>query len=131
MINQVFAPISHLYALCAVLVGWVLFRSETVGQATSMLTKMFYLAPAPTDLSVYQILTGEEMAAFAFAIAFSIPFTIRIVGLAIPLPHDPPWESIAPWPKYLLGSVVGLAVLLLASIKIITGAFSPFIYFRF
>ena len=130
VMNRFFTPISHVYALCALVVGWVLFRSETTLQAGSMLSKMFFLSPSPEDLSVHQILSGEEMLTFTLAVAFSVPFT-AILGMVIPLPHDPPWELIVSWRRYVFGFTVAFSVLILAGTKIITGAFSPFIYFRF
>jgi hypothetical protein len=96
-----------------------------------MLSKMFFLSPSPEDLSVHQILSGEEMLTFVLAVAFSVPLTAKILGMVIPLPHDPPWEPIASWRRYAFGFSVAFSFLILAGTKIITGAFSPFIYFRF
>jgi alginate O-acetyltransferase complex protein AlgI len=124
-------PISHLYTLCAVVVGWVLFRASSVGEAKNLLSRMFFVSQAPSDLPVMQILSGEEMVAFLLAVLFSLPVTIRVMNLLVSVPNGPSGAHNSTALRIWTGAVMFAVVFALASVKIITGAFSPFIYFRF
>ncbi|MGN1080139.1 MAG: MBOAT family O-acyltransferase, partial [Alphaproteobacteria bacterium] len=62
------------YALLAVLIGWVMFRADTLTAAAEYLKKMFGLIPdkyAALDLVYY--VDGQELLAFAFAALLSTP----------------------------------------------------------
>jgi alginate O-acetyltransferase complex protein AlgI len=120
----------HVYALLAIIVGWVLFRAETVGQAWSIMTKMFVFTRSD-ELDVWQTLTGEEIAVLVAGVVLSTPLLARVLSGAIALPRLPPWRPAVPAIGYAFGTAGAVAVILGASLKILSGAYSPFIYFRF
>ena len=130
LLERMPAPLRHAYALLAIVVGWVLFRSDGVPHAGAMLSKMFLLR-GTHDLPVIQVLSGEEIVTLFAAAAFSFPAVSRLLQRWIPMPHHPPWDSDFSAPAYVGGLTLGLTVLAASAVKILTGAYSPFIYFRF
>jgi alginate O-acetyltransferase complex protein AlgI len=122
--------LQHAYTMLAVMVGWVLFRAESIAQAQLILEKMFFLDPT-YDVPVLQILSGEETVVLACATVLATPVVQTIMRSLRALPAARPWpRAVHPW-SYGLGATVAAAVLLASSLKILTGAYSPFIYFRF
>jgi alginate O-acetyltransferase complex protein AlgI len=122
--------LQHGYTLLAVIVGWVLFRATDLDQAGTILSKMFFLQRT-ADMPVAEILTGEEIAVLAIGVVLSAPLAQRALRRIVAMPLLRPWPRRLPAHAYSLGVVVGLAILVAASMKILSGAYSPFIYFRF
>jgi alginate O-acetyltransferase complex protein AlgI len=117
--------VRHAYALVAVLVGWVLFRATSVGQAGTILAKMFFL-DGTVDMAAMDVLTGEEKVVLVVAILLStpiVPVVFRRWFAAAP-------TGVSGW-KYAAGAAASLVLLGASSLKIFSGAYSPFIYFRF
>lgn len=122
--------VQHAYALLAVVVGWAIFRATSVEQAGEILTKMFFL-DATVDASLPRVVTGEVIGTLVAATLFSMPLAPWMLRRWIQLPTLRPWPRAVPTWRYSLGAVVAAAVLVLSSLKILTSAYSPFIYFRF
>jgi alginate O-acetyltransferase complex protein AlgI len=123
-------PLRHLYAMLAVIFGWVLFRADGLKQIGHMMRLM--VVPGPTrDIDVFYHLSHSEMATILLAALASTPLLARIVGRVAVLPSMPPWDEAHPVWAYWTGGLLALILFLAASIKVISGAYSPFIYFRF
>jgi alginate O-acetyltransferase complex protein AlgI len=122
--------LQHGYTLLAVVVGWVLFRASSLDQAGLILSKMFLLQQT-SDAAVAEILTGEETVVLVAGILLSAPLAQRALRRWIALPLLKPWPRDLPAYAYSLGMAIGLAALVASSLKILSGAYSPFIYFRF
>ncbi|MDC8011711.1 MBOAT family O-acyltransferase [Tahibacter soli] len=120
----------HAYTLLAVMIGWVFFRAADIGQAGSLLAKMFFL-DGTVDADVATVMTGEETAALVAGVLFSMPLARFVTRRLMAVPAPRPWpRGVAGW-RYAAGTVVAAVVLVAASLKIFSGAYSPFIYFRF
>lgn len=113
-------PIKHVYTLAIVIFGWVLFRSDTIGQAWEYLQSMFGLNGnvVVDDIALLNLM--ENKFIFLFAILFSAPFV--------------KWFSV----KFAKSKVVSvlypvvLILIFLVSISfIVKGTYNPFIYFNF
>jgi alginate O-acetyltransferase complex protein AlgI len=122
--------LQHLYAILAVVVGWVVFRSESLPQAGTILSKMF--TPAVPQLGeIANALTGEQAFALLAAMTFSMPFVPTAIRSLAAIPYEIKWsDSRRAW-RYAVGLLLGLLLLLAGAIKILSGSYSPFIYFRF
>ena len=111
-----FKLLNHIYTLLVVLIGWVLFRAETLPQAGEYITAMFLPRYAFTD-TFAELLGRNCMLAGAAGIL-----------LAGVLPKA--WLVRAADNVYLrlvyVPVLVGLSIVMLAS-----DAYNPFIYFRF
>jgi alginate O-acetyltransferase complex protein AlgI len=116
-------PLSHAYALLAVMGGWVLFRCETLTQAVAYYAALFGRAqgdPARHPLP-------EFLDPF-------VAFTL-IVGIVFATPLA---RAIGQWrDRHANVAVLGLDVAWLVAVFVLAGAFlaagtyNPFIYFRF
>jgi alginate O-acetyltransferase complex protein AlgI len=116
-------PLSHAYALLAVMGGWVLFRCETLTQAVAYYAAL--LGRAQGDPARHPL--PEFLDPFvAFTLVLGIVF-------ATPLAR-----GIGQWrDRHANVGVLGLdvawlvAVFVLASAFLAAGTYNPFIYFRF
>ncbi len=120
-------PFRHLYLLLVVLVSWVLFRANTLTDATHYLTTMFGFSeqpPAPQPVALY--LDAERVVALA----------VGMVGSAPLVPAVRTWLRQAGSPGMRAGAnVVEMTLLtcllLLSATLLAAGTYNPFIYFRF
>ncbi len=128
----------HVYALAVVMVGWVLFRADTLGGAGAMLGAMAgFGAGAPTAYTWAWYVTPELLLALGAGVVGATPvlpwLTRRLLRAGSgPSGHTgtaPSWAL--PWAPSAVATV-GLALLLGASIMLSAArTYSPFIYFRF
>ncbi|MBD7920207.1 MBOAT family protein [Cellulomonas sp. Sa3CUA2] len=106
--------------LGVVMVGWVLFRAESFGYATDLLAHMIGLGPSGAAVRPL----GE----------FVNPWLVvtGVVAMVLSMPVYP-WlkERLSPRTRLVLGWVVFSLLFVLASTKVLAGAYSPFLYFRF
>lgn len=122
--------LQHGYTLVAVIVGWVLFRATSLDQAGTILSKMFFLQHA-IDMPVAEIVTGEEIVVLAIGALLSTPIARHLLRRFVAMPLLRPWPRRLPMHAYTIGMAISFAILVAASMKILSGAYSPFIYFRF
>ncbi|MHC4250990.1 MAG: MBOAT family O-acyltransferase [Planctomycetota bacterium] len=133
-IERRWAPTRHLYALLVVIVGWVLFRSETLSQAGAFLAAMVGLARATgVEHHVAMYVNREVVLALAAGSLLSIPIAPALSRLRRNIVAScrgimsPIIEGAISF-----GGVLGLVFLLLASASwLAAGTYNPFIYFRF
>ena len=116
------AIVRRLATLLLVIFGWVVFRSNGLGQATD-----FYRAMASPDLgavspAVDAAATPRAMFALALGVAsFLLPREL-VTGRLL----QARWSG-AP----LVARIAVIAVLPVAAVAVAAGSFSPFLYFRF
>lgn len=121
------APAKHLYTLMVVLVGFVIFRADTVRQAASMVAAMFsgISAAAQTELLLAQCLTPLTLCALVLGCVLSapvLPAIQRRVGEA----------AVGLQKGMQLVGYGALLLLLIADILHLSAAsYVPFIYFQF
>ena len=127
-------PLRHGYTLLAVLLGWVLFRAETLPQAVNFGATLFGLSPAAAvGQPAARYLTNQATFAIVVGIIFSIPTWAKIksgakkIGEAAPVKFQP-WVAT-------LGMVLEAALLiflmLVSTAWLAGGTYNPFIYYRF
>ena len=120
-------PLRHVYVMLAVSLGWVLFRCETMRSATS-----FYLALAGAT-------TGSVLTPWDRYLTLDVALALGIGAILATAPIlDFSWirrpMHSAPLARVLIlrGADVGLiAILALSLFEISSGAYNPFIYYRF
>lgn len=117
--------VRHVYLILAVIVGWVLFRSETFSQAGSMLEAMF-------------LLERSEMAALYPVARYCDPYVLVVLVVACLLSI-----GLRPWLNDKLAAQTDGPVLRVGReawfwivfgtsiISVGAASYSPFIYFRF
>jgi alginate O-acetyltransferase complex protein AlgI len=105
-----------------VVLGWVLFRADSLGQAGDFYSAMAGFDFAPLPSAVDAVVTPQALLALA-------------VGLcSVALPRDLVLGRVlgGEWSgRPLLVRVVVLAIVPWAAVSVAAGSFSPFLYFRF
>lgn len=108
----------HIYALLIIMLGWVLFRADDLGQAIRYIKGMF--VPHGMDIANFAV---NMNAQYAFCI---------IVGVFFSIPHKLFAERLE---KLRFGnglySVSVILVFILAICYMLGSGYSPFLYFRF
>lgn len=123
LLEKLPAVIRHAYTLLVVMIAWVFFRAETLGDALEYLRQMVTVTAWNWN-AVYTSINPEQVTFVILGILFSMPvvdrFTTRFTEEGR---HRQLWNSL-----YL----TGLGLLFILSICYMTGSgFNPFIYFRF
>lgn len=110
------AIFKHAYVLLVVIVGWVLFRADDFPYAFGMLKAMAGMSEGAR--SAAEFIDAPLVVAAMAGIVFSAPLYQRIrAGLG-------QWSLWVGAPLFMCGFA-------LASAKVLSGAYSPFLYFRF
>lgn len=114
--------IGHLYTLIVVVLGFMLFRADSVAQALSMIGSLFtgYGASREASLLLREAITWKVVAAAAVAV-------LLCTGLQ---------RKLSAWaqkkrPLSAAAYVGALALFALCILRLASASFNPFIYFRF
>ena len=126
-------PLQYLYALLAVMIGWVFFRAETLSGASTFLQAMFIPMESISVYSVTYYLSGHVLVCLIFGIVLATPFwpTINKKWInQLRLPDAKPSLSLTI--GHNLATTVYLSFLTLCCFaSIAANSYDPFIYFRF
>ncbi len=115
------AIVGHCYCLVVVLIGWVLFRSESLPAAGHMLAAM--AGSGGIDTPWWRLIDGHAWLMLGVGAVCALAPLPQWAGALRARTGDSAWG----W----LGAVGVLAVLVLSISALVTNASSPFIYFRF
>ena len=111
-------PFRHVYTVLVVMVGWVFFRCDSFTQALHYLAAMLGGMPADNALApVMSFMNGTVITGLVAGVLVSTPLL-----QALNKPQAPA-KVFAP--------VISLMLFLLSATSLATGAYNPFIYFRF
>lgn len=112
-------PLRWIYTLAVVIFGWVLFRADSFGHAFHMAAVMLGLRVGGTAHPVAEYWDNALAVATLAGLVLSFP----IYG----------WvrDRLASGMRIPVGFAVLSALFVLASMKVLSGAYSPFLYFRF
>jgi alginate O-acetyltransferase complex protein AlgI len=124
----------HVYAMGAVMVGWVLFRAHDLGQALAFYRAMAGQSAADQALPFLHLVNHEQLLAFLLAFLFATPLVEHLAGrLRRLLPTGPggtlPRAAARLHTCWRVLSLAGLFVL--CYVYVLAGTYSPFLYFRF
>ena len=120
-LNRLPGALRHGYVLLVIVVSFVIFNAENLGQAGEDLMGMFGLLPVPlvTLESVYYLKSFAILLIAGF-----IGATPLVRNAAVSLQNR--WDG-----AWLLRIAAGGALLLLCTAYLVDGSFNPFLYFRF
>jgi len=115
-------PARHAYTILVVLIGWVFFRADTLGQALRFLRAMAGLG-YPASVRAVDFVTPElvitmSVAAMLATVSWDERLKLARLGVVKPLAE-------------LSTVAVQLALLALSILYLAAGTYNPFIYFRF
>ena len=116
----------HLYTLLVVLIGFVIFRADTMSQAVAMVAAMFsgVHATAQTGLLLAQCMTPLTLCALAAGVVFSTPVLPAILHRTDALTQN------AQRAVRVLGGAVLLMLLVTDILHLSAASYVPFIYFQ-
>ena len=109
--------LSHIYLVFVVMIGFVMFRCESISDFGVMVTRMFMLGSiSESSIMFMKLITPLNLTAIVAGIVFSMP-----VGRFVK-------DCKA---TRALSYVAALAAVVLAVMCLSSGSYNPFIYFRF
>lgn len=115
----------HIYALFFIVIGWVIFRCESIEDIGFSLGAMFGGAPFIDGRTGYYL--AEYWWVIVVAIAASLPIKDKLERALAKRQDSPFWSGFQLWaPK-----VWALLLFALCYVRLVSGTFNPFIYFRF
>jgi len=121
----------HIYTLLAVTIGFVIFRADTMGEAALFISRMFsgFDFSAGTISFAIQALTPYFFVMLLAAILCCGPFE-KFTQQISELEHK---QTLTAREKTLQAATLVLSCLLLVwcIIRLASGSYNPFIYFRF
>ena len=109
------------------MIGWVLFRSDTIGYAVHYVGAMFGANGSTPALFVNSQFVFTLIVAFFFSFIGLVPSAT----LRSKLDNLSTFHFKLSTPRCLLLGLLMLLLLLLSASFILKGSFNPFIYFRF
>lgn len=125
-IDKAPSVIGHIYTMAIVIVGWVLFRSENLLFAFEYIKAMFGFGAGLKDgQSVYYIF--EYWPEWILFVVFSLPIYPLIEKRFLKRGNG---EKAAETFN-VISKIVAALFFAMGYLKLITGSFNPFIYFRF
>lgn len=125
--NPVMAVLKHLYTLLVVLIGFVIFRADNMGQAASMIRAMFsgISVSAQTGLLLAQCFTPLTLFAIGIGILSSTPILPMVCHKA-----ERQTGSVRTCLRVINYAAV-LVLLLVDILHLSAASYVPFIYFQF
>ena len=111
---------SHVYALLAIIFGWVIFRSANIGQAVSYIGMMLGIGSTGAIDSSFMYYLSGSWVVFVYAVLLSAPVAPWVIRKISRFSWGRNVESLA-----------GAAIFVLAVLKCISSSYNPFIYFNF
>ena len=122
--NKNISIINRIYTITVVSIGWVLFRAGSIGEAIGYLKTMLGIGLGATPgVSVWYYLNKWNVTILLVAILCATTVPGNVI-LKIKLKWN---EKV----YFLVRKVALLAMFLFSLIRVVSGTYSPFIYFQF
>lgn len=115
--RSVIRVLGHIYTLLAVMIGFVIFRADSMRQAVHFIASMFSFGATAV---------GTMTAVSVMSSLFIITLIIAAVACT-PVLRMLPKNAVT----RLLGMVLTIILYMLCIMEIAAGSYNPFIYFRF
>lgn len=123
------APLRHGYCLLAVMLGWVLFRADSIDQAQGIALALFGHGAGAAVQTVPELVSHEQFIALILGVLFATPLWNRaLANVAGRMPQALTVPSLAVRMAHGLWAAL---LFVLSYIYILAGSYSPFLYFRF
>ena len=120
--QEKFRPLAHIYAVFVVLIGWIFFRADTIGQAFSFIRYMF--VPHSAVVLMERYMNRKLWVFLAAALLACGPvqwFWMKWKGRVLAQDGS---VTVTSWIGYM-------AILWFSILLLVNNTYNPFIYFRF
>lgn len=114
-------PFKHVYLIIAVLIGWVIFRADSLSYAHSYLGVMLGLNTSTPDYGLFYYVSEFQLIVFALA-------ALGATGI---LKNAAVTDTEASAMQITLSNLWCFTVLAASFLFLVANSFNPFIYFRF
>ncbi len=123
----------RVYTLLVVMVGWVLFRSDTFAQAVGVLKAMVGLTPSAGGYPIQWFTPPDFLLALVPALVFSAPVAPALLGRIERMVEDATGSRRSIYIALFSSLRVAgsCAAMYLCAAALASGTHNPFIYFRF
>lgn len=118
-----------IYTLLVAYIGWIFFRAEDLSHALEMIAQHFVFDS--TKVMAWTFLNNEKMLVLILSFFVSTPLLLLFSKRFMAVPEYGAWTKTGSTVKYGVGILIAACLFGAACIKILSGAYSPFIYFRF
>lgn len=115
--------LNYIYVGFVVVVGWVMFRCNSLGESITLLENMFMLKPCTEQVFWYNIFSVRGIIITIAGIVLMGPLQVLLPSIRAKI-HDEEHCS-------LIEFAVILAVLFVSIMMLVSGQYNPFIYFKF
>ncbi len=133
-VKKLYRPFRHVYTMLVVIVGWVIFRSESMEQVGAILSAMAgFSQGAGLEHHVKLYMNAELVRTIIIGSVFAIPWIpwlsdLRERRLA---PRQDSLSRLLDGTYAFVTVVICAAILLASAMWLSAGTYNPFIYFRF
>jgi alginate O-acetyltransferase complex protein AlgI len=133
MLDRLPRVIRHIYTLVAVMLGWVLFKSENFEVAKNYFIALAGFGHANDVQPIARYAGNDQIFAVLLGIAFSFPLWPAakslgsLIGQWLPESRRELYFGFA----HLFEVLIFLALLLISAAWLAGGTYNPFIYYRF
>lgn len=117
--------LKHIYTMLFVMLGWVIFRSNTITDAGHYISILFGAAGRPLVDANFTVYLKENLFFFLFGAIFSMPVAGKIAKWA-----DTRFAQSNPAVVAIYAFLI-IGALLVSASYLIKGSYNPFIYFNF
>ena len=125
--------LQHAYALLVVMIGWVFFRSDTLDQALTYISRLFEFKSIPyLDAKLFEAMNNQFYLMLVIGLLLCAPFVRnqlqKIDDARSGFLNSSPAGLIT---KGVCVSIWSVSILLVSTAQILTSGYNPFLYFRF
>ncbi len=131
--RKIWSPVQHILTFVIILIGWVLFRSDTIGDALSFIGVMFGAGTAIGYETLVMYIDNKLALEISFALICSLPILPKVSKCI-----DRFTSANRGKTGILIGASYEMVQICLIStltyytvISLAAGVYNPFIYFRF
>ena len=119
--------LKHILTMLVVVIGFVVFRADTIGQGFAIITHMFtFKQSIYADSMVMSLMTPFNVIVLIIGAIFSFPW-IRILECKIKETKN----EVLINTSYIVTGLALMLLLILCMMSLASGSYNPFIYFRF
>jgi alginate O-acetyltransferase complex protein AlgI len=133
-LKRTWKPISHIYAMLVVTIGWVFFRAESLGKATGMLKAMFGAAQGDGVAQPFEFFWDRHIGfVLICSLLFSMPISQWLrEGRQRLMQGKADRKAALLSNGWEIATLFGLLLVMIASMaSLAAGVYQPFIYFKF
>ncbi|MFR3559162.1 MAG: MBOAT family O-acyltransferase [Paraclostridium sordellii] len=123
ILGKIYPPISHLYLVLVVMIGWIFFRANSFTYAFNYIKLLFGL----DNNLLYNNLTIMYLNDYGYIIVLSVIFSVPIIPILKNKLHKFKETHV----YYIIRSIIFMSMFGAIVIELVNSTYNPFLYFRF